>query len=323
MRNFLRNFLLLTIANIACLSFVYAEMTADIKLYPLNPVPNSSVTLTLESYSFNVDTATISWKVNGITTLEGFGQKVLKVPTGGIGETLQVSVRADLADGSYLEQAMSVTPASVVLLYEAPKSYVPPLYEGRSLPSEGGLVRVTALPQISDNGIPVPPSSLSYTWYLNGNIMKSVSGTAKQSANIRLDFLRSRNEIKVVIRSPFGNIATNKIEILPHPVMPLLYTYDPVLGTNFTKNIGKRFETTKDFTLILEPFYISRNDPGEPSYTWFLNNLPATPINGRILSLNPKENTYGTKLLTIKTVGPDKRLQKGELSSEIIFDTRK
>ncbi len=303
--------------------FSFAEISASVKLMPANPEPKSKVTLTLVSYSFNPDTAFVSWKVNGRDFASGLGKKDITIQTGDIGATTQVSVHAETADGSSIDQVISITPSSVVLLYEAPKSYVPLLYEGRSLPSDGALVRVTALPQLSDNGTPVPPGNLSYTWYLNDTVVKSVSGAGKQSALIRLDYLRTSNEIRVVVRSPLGNTADEKITIYTHSILPILYLSDPLFGTNVTTRIGKRFETTRDFRIVLEPFYISYNDPKEATYSWFINGLPSTPLDGRTLDLHPKENDYGIKKLSIKLYGADKRLQTSEVETEIVFDTRK
>jgi hypothetical protein len=234
-----------------------------------------------------------------------------------------VNVLAETADGSSIEQTINISPSSIILIYEAPTSYVPVLYEGRSLPSDGALVKVTAFPQLSDGGVSVSPSSLSYVWYMNDTVMQSMSGAGKQSALIRLDYLRSKNEIKVVARSPLGNTGEKTITVYPHKIMPLLYEYEPLLGTDFTKLVTRRFETVKDFSLILEPFYVSQKDPKDPTFSWFLNGLPATPLGGRILSLHPKEDSYGTKKLTITVYGPDKRIQKAETASELIFDTRK
>jgi hypothetical protein len=304
-------------------STVYADPSATISLNPENPEPKSNVALTLESYSFNVNTAIITWKINDVTIRKGEGEKTFSLRTGNVGEVSHVTVTAETSDGSLIEQTIDVVPSSVILLFEAPKSYVPVLYEGRSLPSDGGLVRVTALPQISDNGVPILPSSLSYSWYLNDSILKSLSGVGKQSATIRLDYLKNKNDIKVIVRSPFGNSGTKKIVVYPHAIMPLLYTYDPTLGTNFTTLIERRFEATSDFTLSLEPFYLSQKEQKDPTFTWYIDGLPATPFGGRLLSLHPKENSYGTKMVTIKVSGPDKRIQKAETQLEIIYDTRK
>ncbi len=302
---------------------VHADITATIKLDPANPLPNSSVSLTLESYSFNVDTAMITWKIGGRVVAQGEGEKKISVQTGGIGEAVKVNVLAENADGSSIEQTITINPSSVVLVYEAPKSYVPILYPGRSLPSDGALVRVTAIPQISDNGAPVPPSALSYSWYLNDNILPSVSGRGKQAANIRLDYLHEKNEIKVIARSPRNNTGTKKIDIYPHDILPLLYTYDPTFGVDFGHVIEKRFEATKDFTLALEPFYVSGGEQKNPTFSWFLDGLPASPLGGRLLALQPKENSFGSKLLSITVSGPDRRIQSTEAKWELIFDTRK
>ncbi len=304
-------------------SFVFAQISSTINLEPRNPEPKSIVVLTLESYAFDVNTAIITWKANGKTVLQGQGEKSLSLKTGSVGESSKIGVTAELADGSFVEQSISVTPSSITLLFESPNSYVPLLYEGRSLPGEGALVRVSALPSISDNGVPVPPSSLSYTWYINDTVLKAASGAGKQSASIRLDYFKTKTEVKVIARSPLGNSGEKTLTLYPHKVMPLIYTYDSILGSNFANLIGKRFEATEDFTFSLEPFYVSDEQQKPASFVWYLDGLPSTPLGGRLLSLHPKENSYGSKILTIDVFGSDKRLQKGSSRTELIFDTRK
>jgi hypothetical protein len=301
---------------------VFAEISATLSLDPIHPEPKSTVDIIMESYSFDVNTAMITWKIGGKVVLSGLGEKILKVKTGDVGTTVQVNVVASTANGSSIEQQIDVTPSSVLLLYEAPYSYIPTFYQGLSLPSKGGLVKVSALPQISDNGTQVAPSSLAYTWSLNDGILRSMSGTGKQSALIKLDYLKSKNEIKVVARSPLGNTGTKTITIASHPIMPLFYLYDPLFGVDFNNVITRRFETTSNFNLALEPFYVSQEEKG-PAFNWFLNGLPSTPINGKILGFQPQENSYGSKMLNIKITGPDKRIQNTETKLEILFDTRK
>lgn len=305
------------------LSSVYAESITSITLDPEAPTPKSTVKLTLTSYYFDVNVAMITWKVNGVVILKGQGEKSLSVKTGEVGDSTRVTVLSETVDGTSEEQSINITPSSVILLYEAPKSYTPALYEGRSLPSDGAYVRVTAYPQISDKGVILSPSSLSYTWYNNDSVITGISGIAKQSANIRLDYLKNETEIKVLIRSPAGNTATKTITIYPHAVMPLIYMYDSIFGSNFTTLIEKRFETTQDFTLSLEPFYVSQKEEREPTFTWLLDGLPSTPLGGRLLSLHPKENNYGSNMLDISVAGPVTYLQDVSTRLELIYDTRK
>lgn len=317
-------FLILLISlTIGLSSLSFAQVAATIKLNPKNPEPKSPVTLTFVSYSFDANTASIKWKVNGKTVLEGVGKTSLTLKTGNVGETSSVSVDVSTVSGFKVSQSIDITPSSVILIYESPKSYVPPFYEGRSLPGEGALVDVTALPSIGDEGSLVDPSNLSYSWYVNNELFKSASGLGKQKLRVRLDYLQNKNTIKVIVRSPYGNVGEKSIPIYSRTVMPMIYEYDTTLGVNFTKAIEKRYETVKDFTISLEPFYVSSEESKPASYTWYLDGLPTTPLNGRILALQPKENSYGTKLLSIDVYGADKRLQKANISAELIFDTRK
>lgn len=316
-------FISIFLATISCSPLSFAQVVATVKVYPENPEPKSTVTLTFNSYSFNPSTAMIVWTVNGKKVLEGAGQTTLPLKTGVVGEEMYVTVKASTVDGFETTQAITIAPSSVMILYEAPKSYVPLLYEGRSLPGVGALVRVTALPSMGDRGQLVSSSNLSYSWYINDQLFKAVSGLGKQSALIRLDYLQSENKIKVVVRSPYGNAAEKTISVYTHEVMPILYTHNTILGVDFTKAIQKRFETVKEFTLSLEPFYVTDEDTKRASYSWFLDGLPSTPLGGRLLTLQPKENSYGTKMLSIDVLGTDKLLQRATIRTELIFDTRK
>ncbi|MCF7843978.1 hypothetical protein K9M47_03730 [Candidatus Gracilibacteria bacterium] len=302
----------------------YAGTEAVVTLSPKNPTPYTSVTATLVSYLFNVNTAHITWSVNGKDVLVGVGEKNYTVKTGEVGSRIPIYVRAVTANNEVYEVNISITPESVDIIYETPESYVPLFYEGRSLPGEGAVVKFVALPNISEGGSTIPPSSLSYSWYVSGEFVDNLSGIGKQSALIELDFLRSFTTVKVVVVGPYGTTATKSIDVYPHDVMPLVYTYDDILGTNFTSLITKRFETTKDFTLSLEPFFLSSNGQiGDTvSYRWLLDGLPVTPFGGTLLSMRPKEDSYGARKLSITVSNTKRRLQKVVTDLELIFDTR-
>ncbi len=303
-------------------SLVSAQAVAKIELSPENPEPRSSVTLTLTSYTFDISASFITWKINGEQVLAGNGERVLSVRTGDVGESLLVNVTAQNQAGYFVEQKITVTPASVALIYEAPRSHVPFFYEGRSFASTGGLVRVTAIPSISDGGLPLSPDSLSYTWHVNGEVLKKFSGYGKQSAEFRLDYLQDTNDVKVLVRTPKGAAVSKTLRISPSEVTPMLYRYDEVFGTLLNSPITSRLETTKTIPLKLEPYFVSSKEDRPSTYKWLLDGFDVTPGEGQPLALTPKENSYGVKRLTVQVFGPDRRLQSAETSVEIIFDTR-
>ena len=303
----------------------FAADEAAIELSPRNPKPYTPVKATLVSYLFNVNTAMITWTVGGKEVLKGIGEKKLTIQTNGVGDAIPVHVRATTADNQVTELDLVISPESVSIVYETPESYTPLFYAGHTLPGEGSLVKFIAMPNISENNVHLSPSSLSYSWYVNGELVDSASGYGKQSAMLSLDILSTFTTVKVMAFGPHGTVAENSIDVYPHAVMPLLYTYDDIFGTNFTTLLGKRFETTKDFTLSLEPFYLSAKNGLEETatYSWSLDGLPTTPLGGRVLAMHPKENSYGSRSLSIEVGNKKRKLETASTDISLVFDTRK
>lgn len=302
----------------------FAQVDAVVAVTPEYPAPYSQTVLTLSSYSFDVNTANITWSVNSKTALSGVGAKSLTLTMGPAGQSATVAVSAKIPGGETFSQTISVTPQSVDLVYEGTESYVPPFYEGKPLPGEGSAVRVVAFPTMSENGAVLSPSSLSYAWYMNDEFIDRVSGIGKSSATFLLDYLSDTTKIRVRVRSPLGNIAEKTVYISPHKTLPTFYEYDDVLGTRLIKAFTRRLELSKDITLSLVPYYLSaKNGMGQyATYTWYLDGLPVTPMEKTLLALKPKADTYGTRTLSVFVDNTKRKLEYAKEELEIIFDTR-
>lgn len=323
MKQLFSTFIILCLPFVGGFSFVSAQqVSAKIALSPENPEPRSPLTLTLTSYTFNMDTALVSWKVDGVVRLSGIGEKMLTLQTGGVGESQEVVVTAENQAGYFVEQKITITPATVTLIHEAPNSYVPFFYEGRSFAASAGLVRVTALPSLSDGNGQLNPSDLSYTWYVNDEVSKALSGRGKQSADVRLDYLRSKTDVRVIVRTPSGTSVSKTTSITPFTIKPTIYRYDEILGTLLNYPIVKRLEVSKATPVRLEPYFVSSGDAKPPIYKWLLDGFNITPFDGQTATLAPKENSYGVSQLNLSITGPDKRLQSAATNLEIVFDSR-
>ncbi len=303
---------------------LFADDSVSVEITPRNPTPFSPVKATLVSYLFNVNTSYITWTVNGKVLLKGLGEKKLTLQTGRAGERIPVHVNVVTASNQVYESDLVISPESVEIIYETPESYTPLFYEGKSLPGEGAYVKFVAMPNISENNMKISPSSLSYSWYVNDEYQDDLSGNNRQSAVIPLDILSNVTTIKVVVFGPFGTKAEKSIEVYPHKVLPLIYEYDELFGVLRNKLLGKRIEKTKEFTLHLEPLYLSSKGILEDTafYRWSLDGLPTTPLGGRTLLLKPKENSYGTRSLSIEVGNTKRKLQKDNISTVLVFDTR-
>lgn len=298
--------------------YAYAA-DVNISIDPSAPEPYSKVTLTLVSYDLNVNTSMVVWKVGGKEIKRGLGETSLSLSTGAVGAAIPVSATVSDANGNVVTASINVDPGSVSLVWEAPESYVPPFYEGKSLPADGAAVRITAIPNMT-----VPASSLSYTWFVEDEAITSASGAGKQTLVTNLDTLTDATNIRVVVRSPQGGVAEKTISLTPHDVMPMVYSYDELLGTNFATAFKRRLELAHDVTLSLEPFYLSAKNGLESTaqYSWYIDGLPVTPEEKTLLALRPKENAYGVRNLSILLANTRRRLQKAQADLQIVFDTR-
>ncbi len=302
----------------------YAEPQVSLSLIPKNPVPYSPLLLRVSSYSFDVNTAMITWKSNNQILESGQGKTEFTLQTGGVGEESIINVVVETKTGIRVEKRIKIIPESVSLIYETPESYIPLFYEGLSLPGEQATIRFTALPYMSDGGSIISPEKISFSWYVNDTLVKKNSGIGKQSAMIPLDMLTEYTSVKVVARSENGSVAEKTIKIYPHKITPLFYTHDEILGTAYNQAYTKRLQTTKDFTISFEPYYLSskNNTSYDVVTVWTMDGLPITPLGGRLLSMKPKENSYGSKTLSVTVSNTKKRLQKVTSSIALIFDTR-
>lgn len=306
------------------ISYTHADLIADLVLSPQNPGPYQAVTVTLTSYDFDVDSADISWTINGKAGSSGPGLKQIRVNTGPVGSVINVATKAKLPNGQLFQAVMTVTPASVDLVWESPESYVPPFYEGRSLPGEGAQVRVTATPYISSGGKIIAPENISYAWYKNDEFLDTDSGRGKQALNVNLEYLTDVTTIKVIARTGDGLTATKSIDIYPHDVRPVFYLYDPVLGLDLTNAILKRFETTKEFTLKLVPYFFSLNNGAGAgaTFSWDIDGLPIVTEDDTTVTLRPKDGAYGSRMLGVAIANSTRILQTIETSINVVFDTR-
>lgn len=302
----------------------HAQLKGDLVLTPVNPGPYEEVKVTLTSYDFDVDNSTVTWSLNGKTVSSGPGLKEITVMTGAVGAATTVSAKAAAPSGQTFTATMSIAPASVDLTWETFESYVPPFYEGRSLPGEGATVRVSATPHISSGGKVLAPNDVSFAWYKNEEFLGSLSGRGRQTADITLEYLTDITSVKVIARTPDGATATRSIDIMPTQPVGIFYLYDPVLGPDYAHPIMRRFETTKEFTLKFVPYFFSLNGAAgrDVTFSWSLDGLPITTENDTTVTLRPKENSYGSRTLTVALEHGSRILQTLEENLNIVFDTR-
>ena len=283
--------LLLSILFVTRSLFVHAQESDalsdnDVSVATLPEVPGAyqDVTMTLSSYTINLDQYMIIWSYNGKVSLGGNGQKQFSFKTGAIGEKTFITAQIKQGSVTLLTKRIVIVPSEVDLLWETANAYTPPFYRGKALPTSESIIRVVAIPHTSND------SGTVYDWYRNYDAIGEASGYGKNTFLFKNSPLNRNETIAVdTTENDTGAIAKNTTTItITDPILHF-YQNNPLMGTlyNQTVDSGVTIDNT-DVTLVAEPYFITPRslDSSDLLYTWNIDGSKITPPEQRnILTL--------------------------------------
>jgi len=286
---------------------VYAQsaLTAsDISMTvaPENPQPNQDVTITLTSYSVDLNLSQITWYQDGKLKSNANGIKTFSVrtPDVGVSTTIRAVIKSNSAT---FEKQVVITPSEFDMLWEALDSYVPPFYEGKALPSSEATIKVVALPNAkSANG---GAGAYSYNWKKNYTIDQRASGYGKNTFTFKASYLNKEETISVNATSQTtGGEAS--ITIVPGKPKVVFYEESPLQGTLFAQALNNGYRlTSQEASIVAEPYFFSVKDPNtnEIAYKWSINNNKIeTPLPKNLLVVRGGENGRAKVGLELESV---------------------
>lgn len=273
-----------------------------VTLSPENPGANEDVTATLQSFSLDLDRSQISWYINDEEKTSGPAIKFFKFRMGPSGTEVRLTVRVDAGDDLTAEKTLVMNPANVDLVYEA-QTYVPPLYRGKAPPTQGSIVRITAMPSFIDgNGNKIPQESLIYEWQKNFSKDFGASGRGKDIFLVTMPTGLSSTNIKVRVSDSSGVlVAENKLSLSPTTPDVRFYEEHPLLGTRYERALGRAISMrSTELSLRAEPFglYVS----GAPLfYSWSIDGSGVVPHADakNVLTLRQGTGTKGSSVLSM------------------------
>jgi len=298
----------------------------SIEKNPEFPGPNEEVQVSIGSTSVDLNSATITWSVDGVLQKKGIGIKEYTLTTKDLGSLTTVDAIIAPSKGAFLHQRVILRPAGVSLIWEA-LSYTHPFYRGKALNAFDGRVRITALPQfVQERGGRAAPSELVYTWKKNGTVVGDAGGYGKNvfTPNDPISFSRGESSIEVVVTAPNDTVsARDAITIRPFDPKVLLYENDPLLGIRYEHALSGVFTLTKDeLVLAASPYFFSSKERAGPSlsYEWTMNGVPTKNQIADASSVRfRQEGNPGTSIidLTIKKI--DAIFQEARVSLSVAF----
>lgn len=230
------------------------QLTTD----PQTPGPNQVVTATVVSYLTNLDTARITWSLNGKIQANTTGKRTFTFATGPFGSVTTLTVSGVTAEGVSFSKTLIFRPLDIDLSWET-NTYTPPFYRGKSLPTAGSGIRVLARLV----GYTGDPSTLLYQWSKDGVVLGDSSGYGRTVLDIPRAFTGSGStNISVSISSKSGVLIASKY-IVVRAQNPLISFYEnrPLIGVLYNTALSDSATAQgNEFALRVEPYFVPKID---------------------------------------------------------------
>jgi hypothetical protein len=267
----------------------------SIDVNPPNPKPLESVNVSLNSFSVNLGTTLISWFVNEKLVASGIGQKKISVRVGVAGSSTNILAKISLDSGE-VEKTLVLKPASVVLLWEAQDSYVPPFYKGKAMASAGSLIKVVALPEIKLDDKLINLKSIVYEWKKDHENTLEGAVYGKDFFLYQNDYLEDSNNISVLATTlDKKNSASANTNISATEPKIVFYRQDSQNRTIWEKSVGDGHKVKNTEVLVAVPYFISPKEILSPLliFTWSINDYPVS-VKSFIKHLLPLKTSQGS-----------------------------
>lgn len=297
------------------------QQTLTVTTAPQYPKPQSTATIYIESYTYDLNAASIAWSIGGNVIAQGIGVKSVKIHTGNVGVTQTVSVSIVTADGKSFNKNITVTPTNLSFLTEA-LTYKPPLYEGKGVFTGQSAILVTAIPQVG-SGAGIDPSNLIYKWTMDGQVDNNDSGYGKQTLATAGNYW-GRDEVVMVDVSTLDGTTVAENSITLHPQSPYLLVYEnnPLLGILYnhaqTSTFNLKADTEASF--FAAPFgFIPALLPNKTTYTWSMNGIDANNGNGNTITFRNDSGQSGLSVVGLRAEQTGTNFENAQTNFSIQF----
>lgn len=292
--------------------------SVEISLEPQIPGPNTTVRVTAQSFSFEIDRATLRWVVNGKEVASGVGQTTAEFATGASGSTLTIALTILTPQGNLIERELSFVLGSLDLIIE-PQTYTPPFYRGRALPSYGAQLRLIALPDAS-----AERNDFLYRWERDYEVIEGLNGVARSVVSLRSPDFAANTTFSVEAISANSQRLRREVAISNVEPLVVLYEQSALRGIIYERAVPVQATLEgKEVTYVAEPYFFSvaRRSDGVLSYQWTIDGSAIESGARSELTLRQDTEGSGTATIGLNIQNEREILQAAVAAITLIFDT--
>ena len=290
---------------------------------PSYPKPGETVTVSLSTFSLDLDKAYIIWSLNGEQRADGIGKSNFSFQMDSLGSQITLSADIDTVSGQTITKTILLSATELDLLWEAVDAYTPPFYKGKTLVTKEGQYKVVAVPSILQTTGKISPNNLTYTWRKDGKGQVSASGFGKSSFTFKNSYLDSQHEIEVSVSDIEGRTSTGGFINLIPVTSPSIYFYEkhPILGLQMQKTLDVGFLVPEEgSTIVAAPYFFSPKNIDDLSFRWVVGDSPvATPQIKNELAVKGPEGESGSTVIDIVIENTKSLFQNAQKSLNVAF----
>jgi hypothetical protein len=291
---------------------------------PAEPAPGQSISVSIESYSTDLNAASIVWLVDGKNYAQGIGKTSVNVTAPVIGKTMKVTVAVKTVEGREVKKEITVAPGGVDLIWES-AGFAPPFYKGKTLFVYQNLIRVNAIPHLADaKGNEIDPGTLLYKWTENDKVIQDQSGYGKQTLLLQENLPRPF-DVQLQVSTPTGSAkASAAMTLTPGDPSISFYEDDPLYGALYNKSLTSKIHlTNSEISIRAVPFSFNVSKNAPLTYNWSVNNLERNDLSkNELITLRTKGDVEGTSAISLDIRGGNDILQAADNSVSIQFTKR-
>lgn len=297
----------------------------DIGISPESPKPGENVTITVETYGMDLNSADIQWLINGKQQSRGVGEKTFTFNVGNSGIS-NVTLNIFPKNQPQITKVFTFNPSNIDLLWQA-ETYTPPFYKGKALFSPESSVTMVAIPNFVNGSSRVNDSNVVYKWSVDREVQGDNSGYGKNYFRYTSDIIPLDKTIDVEAY-PSGQEnrkGVGSADLSTKNSFVLFYEDNPASGIMFNYSLSGQVDlglrNESKISIFPYNFSINNKDSGL-EYTWYVNSEKINiPNNTNAITI--KRNTaekVDVANVSIDISNPTHIMQSTQNSMDFLFN---
>ncbi len=296
----------------------------EISSSPETPSPGETTEISLESYSTDLNAASIVWLVEGKNYVKGIGKKSIEIAAPLLGKSYSVTALISTVEGKEIKKTIVIKSGSVDLVWES-EGYIPPLYKGKATFAYQNTVTFSAIPHLAGtNGVEIDPRTLLYKWTVNEKVIQDQSGYGKQRLTFQEDLPKPLEVLVEVSTTNGSQKGSATLTLNPGQPSVSFYEEDPLYGVLYNKAIVNKVRlANQEVSIRAVPYSFTFSKAAPLTFNWTINKLERGDLSkNESVTLRTKGNTEGTSDIDLEIRNSENILQSAKNSVSILFSKR-